>query len=198
MVTGKGSPIADKEDKNALSEELMNEAVIDLERTIEANRNNFEIQQSKLQFEASLKRDMKQKRKAERLRDDEFEFRCFHCDNFICMSSDIKKIQDAHRVCIADNVEERVNFHRSPIPQFEESDMKMDGDTSCGSCQHTLGGVCEYKGIEFPLLKVQNFRLIDRNGKGSHHKKWKGVPCRIQEIDTVDLLKFVNTNSDSD
>ena len=198
MVTGKGSPIADKEEKNALSEKLMNEAVIALERMIEANRNNFEIQQSKLQFDARLKRDMKKKRKEERLRDDEFEFRCFHCDNFICMSSDIKKIKEAHHVCIADDVEERVSFHRSPVPQFEDSDVKMDGETSCNNCQHTLGGVCEYKGIEFPLLKVQHFRLVDRNGKGSHRKKWKLVLCKIQEIDTADLLKFANTNSDSD
>ena len=176
----------------------MNNAVVVLERLIERNRNDFEVQQNKLQLSDKIKRETKAKRKAERLIEGDFEFRCLHCSNFICMSSDIKKIQGCHHVCVADDVNERVTFQRSIMPEFEENDMKMDGATYCNNCLNTLGGVCDYKGIEFPLIKVSLFRLVDANGKGSHTKKWKGAPCKIEEIELEDLRKFANRNNDSD
>lgn len=194
----KGSPIADKEEKNAQSEKLMNDAVLVLEQIIERNRNNFEIRLNKLQTDAKIKRTLKEKKKYERRAEGDFEFRCFNCDQFICMSSDIRKIQGSHHVCVADDVTERVIFQRSPLPEYVENDMKMDGATYCLKCMQSLGGVCDYKGIEFPLMKIQQYRLVDRNGKGSHTKKWKGAPCKVQEIDLVDLLNFVHQNRDSD
>ena len=199
VITGKGSQIADKEEKNAKQEELMNVAVIALEKYITRNRQVFGIQQQKLQFTAKLKRDMKETRRRERLVDGDFELQCYHCSSFICMSSDVKKIQGVHHVCIADDIRERVNFARSPLPQFEESDIKMDGATTCKNCQHPLGGVCDYKSIEFPLFKIRYFRVVDMNGKGSHHKKWKGVSFKVEDIEVNDLLAFARANnSDSD
>ena len=177
----------------------MNKAVIALEDYIARNKDQFEMKLNTLQFSAKHKRDMKQKRRSDRLVHGEFELQCFHCSHFICMSSDVKKIQSVHHVCIADDIRERVNSLRSPIPLFEESDMKMDGETSCRNCERPLGGVCEYKGVEFPLLKIAYFRVVDRNGKGSHHKKWKGVSFFIEEISNEDLLNFARSNnSDSD
>ena len=176
----------------------MNDTVVVLEQLIERNRNSFDMQRYKIQFSEKIKRETKAKKRAERLIDGDFEFRCLHCSNFICMSSDIKKIQGCHHVCVDDDVSERVTFQRSPMPQFEENDLKMDGAIYCNGCLNQLGGVCDYKGVEFPLFKVQLFRIVDRNDKGYHTKKWKGAPCKIEEIELNDLRKFAYRNNDSD
>ena len=197
MITGQGSPIADKEEKNAIAEQLMNDTVVVLEQLADRNRNHFELELNNIQSTDKLKRAAKAKKRAERLMDGDFEFQCFHCSNFICMSSDIKKIQ-CHHVCVDVDVGERVTLQRSPVPEFAENDVKMDGATYCNSCLTPLGGVFDYMGIEFPLIKVQQFRIVDRNGKGYHTKKWKGAPCKIEDVELEDLRKFANRNNDSD
>lgn len=168
----------------------MNDAAVVVDNLIEEDRNNFESHLNDLQKASKIKREMKVKKRAESLVKDEFTFQCFNCSNIICKSSEIRKIQGAHHVCIADTITEKVSWMRDPNPKFKENEMKMDGATECKECDHILGGVCDYKGTEYPLLKIKCFRVVDRNGKGKHYKKWKQAPCMIEEI-SLDRLKKI-------
>ena len=198
MITGEGSPIADKEEKNAIAEKQMNDAADVLDEVIERDRNDFEAELSQLQLSAKLEREMKRRQRDEQLVDGAFEFQCFNCSDFICMSTDIRKVQGAHHVCVDSDVSERVTLRRFLIPSFVDGDMKSGGDVFCNNCRSRLGGVCDYKGIQFPMITIDLFLLMDMHGKLSHKRRWKNAPCKIQEIDLDDLLQFSNQQSNHD
>ena len=122
------------------------------------------------------------------------ELRCFKCNKFICLSSDIRRIKGTQHVVIDEEVQKRITWSRRPDPRFRNDELKFDGYTFCGnsSCKQKLGGVCEYKGTEFPLISISNFLVVDQNNKRSTFKKWKDVNFQVEDYSLEQLQEVID------
>jgi hypothetical protein len=122
------------------------------------------------------------------------ELKCFKCSKFICLSSDIRRIKGTQHVVIDQDVQKRITWTRKPIPKFKNDDLKFDGSTLCGNstCKQKLGGVCEYMGIEFPLIAITYFLVVDENNKGRTFKKWKDVNFDIEDYSLEQFQEIVD------
>ena len=192
VLTEKGSWIVAKEEKNALLEKVMNAIVPELQLYIEDHPNLWEREMREIQEEKKRLADLKEEERLLNMSKDEQEFRCLNCNHFVCFLSDIRKIQDAHHVVIDGGASKRLISFRNPHPRFIDDELKFDGAIFCGDvdCQRELGGVCEYKHTEFPLLKIKYFRVVNRNGQGNTFKQWKKANFDIEAF-TLDDLREV-------
>jgi len=116
----------------------------------------------------------------------EFELKCLNCDKFICMSSNVRRIRDAHHVVVDETLVERVKLVKGPSQTMETQD-QINGKMICQECGGNLGVICIYKNLEFPVLKIENFLIVDRNGRQNTSKKWNKVPFVVQELTITDL-----------
>lgn len=114
--------------------------------------------------------------------------RCQKCSKYICMSNEVRKIQNAHHACICDDIKERVLGQRLPRPQFEDVDLKCAvGKLLCRSCGSDLGNISIYKNAQFPILKIEGLLMEDNMGRRDVKKKWKSVPFLVKEITAEDI-----------
>ncbi|XP_053406754.1 ATP-dependent RNA helicase DHX58-like isoform X2 [Mercenaria mercenaria] len=193
VLTEEGSWIVAKEEKNALLEKVMNIIVPKLQAYIEDHPNLWERELREMQEKLKLQEELKQEQRRANMTNAEQEFRCLNCNHFICFLSDIRKIQGAHHVVVDEEVSERLISFRNPHPRFIDEELKFDGAIFCGNpdCQRELGGVCEYKHAEFPLLKIKNFRVVSRNGVGNTFKQWKKANFEVEPFTLEDLRDVV-------
>lgn len=193
VLTQVGSDIMPREERNAMKEQLMNRAVPELQRYIEDDPNKWEEELYQMQLEAKLKEEAKKKRREAQMKEGDVELKCLNCSAFICFASDIRVIQKAHRIVVNEDVKTRLVLERRPIPKYFEDELKFDGSTYCGAnnCRHELGGVCEYKHTEFPLIKIKNCVVVDRNGKSETFKTWKKANLRLEHFTLDDLREVV-------
>lgn len=105
-------------------------------------------------------------------------FHCIKCDVFACKARHIKKFNSAY---IVPNYES--NLHNAT---FEETSPKMmggglnrNGKTYCKDCNRDWGNRAKNEFGEFPLIKIQSFRV-----KNPSHsfvcKKWKDFPYDLE------------------
>lgn len=193
MITEEGSWIETKEEKNKLLEDVMNAVVPRLQVYIEDHPNLWEQELRQIQEKQKQEEELKEEQRFANMTDGEHQFRCLNCNNFICFLSDIRKIQGSHHVAVNEEVPTRLISVRNPQPKFMDDELKFDGAIYCGNedCQRELGGVCEYKHTEFPLLKIKHFRIVDKNGKGATYKQWKKANFQVQSFTLDDLQEVV-------
>lgn len=189
VVAEQGDKTAEREELNIIREAMMN-------RAIEMLREKFRRDPREclniilgLQKNAKTERDLAAKNKEGFLvRQGEYVLRCQKCSNFICMSNEVRKIQNAHHACICDDIKERVLGQRLPRPQFEDVDLKCAvGKLLCRSCGSDLGNVSIYKNAQFPILKIEGLLMEDNMGRRDVKKKWKSVPFLVKEITAEDI-----------
>jgi hypothetical protein len=199
VLTEEGSWIVAKEEKNALLEKIMNAIVPELQVYIEDHPNLWEKEMREMQEEKKLQEELKEEERRLNMSNDEHEFRCLNCNHFICFLSDIRKIQEAHHVVVDEAVSTRLISFRNPHPRFIDDELKFDGAIFCGNidCQRELGGVCEYRHAEFPLLKIKNFRVVNKNGQGNTYKQWKKANFNIEAFTLDDLRRVVERRRDA-
>lgn len=180
-----------KEEKNADLERLMLIIVPHLQDDIEENPNLWERESLVIQEYNKQMEDLQARAQRCAMVNGPAEIQCSNCSTPVCMTDDVRTIQNAHHIIVNSEFAERLIMLRSQIPEYEEEDLKYDGTSICSNpdCRRELGGVCEYKTLEFPLLKLKCINFIGRNG-GSF-KKWKKVPYFIQEISLDDLREIV-------
>lgn len=172
----------------------MNEIVPHLQAWIEDHQNLWEEELFQRQEKRKQLEELKTQLKEQSMVDGPVEVQCLNCSTFLCMSDDIKKIQNSHHVLVNEEFARRLRMIRSPVPEFEEEDLKYDGAVYCSKpdCQGKLGGVCEYKHLEFPLFKIRYLRFVDRNGRnGRNYKKWKKINFYIEPFTLDDLRQIV-------
>ncbi|XP_060562666.1 antiviral innate immune response receptor RIG-I-like [Ruditapes philippinarum] len=199
VLTEEGSWIVAKEEKNALLEKIMNAIVPELQVYIEDHPNLWEKEMREMQEEKKLQEELKEEERRLNMSNDEHEFRCLNCNHFICFLSDIRKIQEAHHVVVDEAASTRLISYRNPHPRFIDDELKFDGAIFCGNidCQRELGGVCEYRHAEFPLLKIKNFRVVNKNGQGNTYKQWKKANFNIEAFTLDDLRRVVERRRDA-
>ncbi|XP_052790518.1 ATP-dependent RNA helicase DHX58-like [Mya arenaria] len=193
VIAEKGSWILEKEEKNRQCEELMNQIVPHLQVFIEDHLNIWEkelldIQEKMKQAEQRDAEERKMYMAASGAR-----FECVNCSSFICLSDDIRVIKGAHHVIIDEEAKRCVTLKKGGPIFTEPEGAQYGGAVYCANeeCQRELGSVCTYKYSDFPLVALQNFRVVDRFGQGHTFKKWKQVNCRIEEFTFEDLEAVV-------
>lgn len=190
VVASAEKKTAEKEELNMMREARMNEAIDHLQSYIKKHRTQFLEEILNLQMEANIQRELENATKGGRIVGDyEFEMRCGKCNEFICMSMDIKKIQNAHHAVINDEIRQNITTIRCPKPTFEDENLKMGvGKVNCKKCGKNLGNIVIFKKAQFPVLKIENFLISDSRGNTDVYKKWKNAPFIPKELTQEDLL----------
>lgn len=178
---------------NAMLEQLMNRIIPELRQHIEENHLYWNQELRRIQTENKKVEEQSAKKRQANMTDDEQQLRCKNCDKFICMSSDIRRVQLSHHIAVDEDVPNRLIFIRGPSPKYVDEDLKHDGSIKCGdkTCQRKLGGVCEYEKTEFPMIAIEHFRVVNRYGQARTFKKWKFVNFKVTQFTMEDLNRIV-------
>lgn len=189
VVAEQGDKTAEREELNIIREAMMNRAIELLREKFRRERRECLYIILGLQKNAKTERDLAAKNKEGFLvRQGEYVLRCQKCSKYICMSNEVRKIQNAHHACICDDIKERVLGQRLPRPQFEDVDLKCAvGKLLCRSCGSDLGNISIYKNAQFPILKIEGLLMEDNMGRRDVKKKWKSVPFLVKEITAEDI-----------
>ena len=79
------------------------------------------------------------------------------------MSTDMKKIQNAHHAVISEEIGTHITTIRAPKPLFEDDNIKKGvGKVNCKKWGKNLGNIVIYKKAKFP---VENFLISDSHSK---------------------------------
>lgn len=165
-----------------------------LKAFLEDHPNLWDRELLQIQEEAKRLEDLSETARKKNMLDEAVEVQCFNCSQPICTSEDIKTIQNAHHIVVNEDWADKLILLRSPVPLFEEEDLKYDGSAICsnGTCHSKVGGVCEYKHMEFPLLNIKCLRFVNKDGKdGRTYKKWKKINFLIEELSLDHLRQIV-------
>lgn len=189
--------MAEKEELNMIREVMMRKAIIQLQRYIANDPERFRQEIHKFQDEANLDRELKSlgsRRKI--IRTGQFELRCIKCDHFICWSDDVKKIEGSHHVVVDDHLENRVSFARSGSSRYQDETIQFVGKLICKECGGNLGVICIHRTVEFPVLKIENFLIVDTNGRQDTCKKWKSVPFHVAPLTSDDWKTIIKARKE--
>ncbi|XP_060586933.1 antiviral innate immune response receptor RIG-I-like [Ruditapes philippinarum] len=195
VLTEARSWIVGKEQKIEMLEDLINQIVPQLQAKIESDPLAWQQRLTERQkYMKQLEEERNERDRRAKMAQGVKELKCLKCLKFICLSSDIRRIKDTQHVVIDEDVQKRITWTRKPIPKFKNDDLKFDGTTLCGNstCKQKLGGVCEYMGIEFPLIAISYFRVVDENNKGRTFKKWKDVNFDIEDYSLEQFQEIVD------
>jgi len=163
---------------------------------VRQNPKLFEREIKDIQDRASLDRQIStlgQKRRT--LRVGQFTLHCLSCDHYICVSEDVKKIEMAHHVIIDETLDQRVDFTDRQTSQVIDQTTQFCGKMVCKGCGRNLGVICIYKGMDFPVPKIENFLVKDINGRQDMYTKWKKVPFNVSGLETEDLRKILQSKA---
>ena len=182
---------AQREQINQIRENMMNEAI---EAIKDIRQQDFKQQLLQFQMEALRERQstaqanrrLEEMKKAVQRRAGEFELRCMTCDNFATVSSDFRRIKDAHHVVVDRDFFKRVDVVPYSKPRMFDS-MNAAGSIRCSKCGQVWGDKATYKHVTFPLLKIASFVMIDSRERRDSCKRWKDSPFEVQQITLDDL-----------
>ncbi|XP_052268251.1 interferon-induced helicase C domain-containing protein 1-like [Dreissena polymorpha] len=191
VISEEGSWILDKEEENHRCEELMNPIVPHLQAFIDDRVNLWENELLTIQTEMKEERDREKERRRLNMVN-QVQFQCLNCSAFICRSDDIKCIMGVHHIITDPDADERLRLERDAPYFVEPEGLEYGGQVYCAnvSCQLKLGVICtffKYKYIDFPLISLKAFRVVNPDGTGKSYKVWKNVPCKIADFTFDDL-----------
>ncbi|XP_033632690.1 probable ATP-dependent RNA helicase DHX58 [Asterias rubens] len=191
----------EKEFMNQIREKMMFESTQRLQRMPEAE---FLKQIDKLQRENKLERKLKNHGNQSRKHNKKLMqviLICRKCGAEACTADDIRVIEGAHHVVLADFFVERCRFvnvpHSNPHPDIEIRQKIYCGNTR-KSCTQEWGTQMLYKGCLINLITPVNFVMKMPKGPPRMFKKWKDVPFKIADMSMDDLEKACNISSDDD
>ena len=171
----------------------MNIIVPKLQAYIENDPNAWENEKREMQENQRSMEETKEENRIANMTDDDVIFRCLNCSKFICMSSDVRVIQDSHHIVVNEDANERLFSIRGRKPVAFKEDFISRGAIFCGNkqCQSNLGGICEYRRVEFPLIVIKKFLIEDKSGENDYVNQWKKAKFHMKELDLEDLKSVV-------
>ena len=192
VLASEDSDTIRKEELNQIREVMMNRAITSVRDELIRDREAVLKRVREIQHEAKVARDIALKnRKAAQAKLGEFKITCNPCRNFICMSTDIKKIENAHHAAINEDIMENVKVVIS-IPDYEDVNISCGaGKIFCKNCGNPLGNISIYKNAQFCILKCECLIMIDSAGNGITKKRWKQVPFIVPPLTSNDLEKRI-------
>ncbi|XP_053406756.1 antiviral innate immune response receptor RIG-I-like isoform X2 [Mercenaria mercenaria] len=197
VLTKEGSSLIQKEEELEIRERVMDRIIPDLRFYTEMNQHRWTQELKTMQEEKIATEQQRERTILANITPGVKHLHCYNCNSFICLTTDLRRFQLNHHIVIAEDVQKRLIFLRSPDPRYEEEDFKSDGNIMCDKCQVPIGGVFEFKKTEFPLIKIKRVRVIDRSiNKGQVFKIWKKVNFRIEQISSTELERIVLVRDD--
>ena len=191
----KGS--AHKEELNLVREMLMKRAIGKLQQEAKTNREMFSEELSDIQKQNKVDREIEAAMfRGRSLKQEDFVLRCYGCNSFACISSEIKTIEKAHHVILSEDFDEQVTYKPHPKP-VTYGNFKKQEKMHCKKCGHDWGISVIYKTAKFPVVKIESFVIEDSIGGRDVVKKWKNVPFAIMEINQDDMEKKLSMLNDS-
>ncbi|XP_041368222.1 antiviral innate immune response receptor RIG-I-like isoform X2 [Gigantopelta aegis] len=191
----KGS--AQKEELNLVREMLMKRAIQKLQQEVGENSERFGQNLVEIQKKSKVDREIEAAMyKGRTLKQEEFVLRCYGCNAFACISSDIKTIEKVHHAILSSDFDEQVNYKPHPKPVVYGSFKKQE-KMYCKKCGQDWGISVIYKTAKFPIVKIESFILEDSMGARDIVKKWKNVPFATMEINQDDMEKKLSMLNDS-
>ena len=191
-LSQKGNRVSEKEHLNRIREKMMHDALHDI-CNMDAYTFDSKIRelQEKLRHEREMKNAAKQMRKGfQQALGRSYQLRCKKCDEFVCLSQDIRRVQNAHYVNVDDE------FYRQAtvilIRNFVDygGDFIRAGKLVCKACGEDWGMQAIYQSVPIPIIKISNFNVVDMESNTSdRYEQWKKVPFNdsVQPIEARDL-----------
>lgn len=181
-----------KEELNQMREIMMNRAIEKVRAELSTDKEAVLRRVREIQQAEKFARDIALKnRKAAQANLGEFKITCNPCRNFICMSTDIKKIENAHHAAINEDIMENVKVISS-VPDFENDVISCGaGKVFCKKCGNPVGNVSIYKNAQFCILKCECLIMIDSAGNGITKKRWKQAPFMVPPLASSDLERRI-------
>lgn len=173
----------------------MNDAIKKVQEKILHNKDMFMLEVKQIQRGDKRRRDLEKLMKKTVIRTSEFVLRCGKCSTYICMSSDIKKIQDAHHAVINEEVRNCITTSRSNAKRIDSFITIGVGKVKCKNCGQVLGNITIHKSAEFPVLKIDKLIIADSAAKTNVYKRWKSVPFSPEALTEDDLANRLQGQS---
>ena len=193
LVTELGCGAAQRDEINRMREDLMNDAIRRIDRMDMAD---FTRQVRKHQHDAKLTRQLsmlgKQRELAQRNRrqpEGMHRLLCSRCSTLVCISLDIRRVENVHHVVIDEHLKTVASMRRYP-KAAKHGDFDTRGKLNCRKCDKDWGVVAHYNNVLFPVLKLTNFVMEDDNGQRKCYKKWKDVPFHVEELSAEDIQRL--------
>lgn len=192
VLASEDSNTIKKEELNQMREIMMNRAIDRVRAELSTDKEAVLRRVREIQQAEKVARDIALKnRKAAQANLGEFKITCNPCRNFICMSTDIKKIENAHHAAINEDIMENVKVISS-VPDFENDVISCGaGKVFCKKCGNPVGNVSIYKNAQFCILKCECLIMIDSAGNGITKKRWKQAPFMVPPLTPSDLERRI-------
>lgn len=185
-----------KEKDNLASERLMLQAVEEVKAAMKDNPNAFLHSMARWQQkEWKVRRHAESlqllKRRQAEVSGDRFELQCRKCKAKACTSTDLRRLEDCPNAVVGSDFAGRwIRVELDEVDRYKRN-LEKTASVLCKSCSRAWGSLSMYipTGREFPLLKLENFILVNtRTGSVMTKKlKWSAVPFAVEDISEEEL-----------
>uniref|UniRef100_K1QX86 RNA helicase n=1 Tax=Magallana gigas TaxID=29159 RepID=K1QX86_MAGGI len=192
VLASENSKTLKREEGNRIREAMMNRAIDKVRAELSTDEEAVLRRVREIQQAEKVTRDVAIKnRKVAQANFGAFEITCNSCQNMICMSTDIKKIQDNHHAALNEDILENVQVNCAK-PYYEDDLISCGaGKVLCKNCGDSLGNVSVYKKAQFCILKCEKLKMIDKDGNSDSKKKWKKAPFTVPPLTQDDLERRI-------
>ncbi|XP_070210700.1 ATP-dependent RNA helicase DHX58-like isoform X2 [Littorina saxatilis] len=188
----------DKYKGNLASEQLMNKAIVEAQKQIDANENEFLHDMRNWQTSEWNKRKAAADRAKlkRRLLDSSapaYRLLCRKCHCDACMSTDLRLYGPSNRLVIAEDFQDRWKRveRRGKANELFQHNLEKIAKVHCKGCNHDWGCLVRHLPTdeEFAALKLEGFWLLDTitNKKRVEKVKWADAPFNVEEITEEEL-----------
>ena len=185
-----------KEKENMASERLMVQAVEKIKADMTANPNAFlgrmaHWQQKEWQVRRHAEKLQTIKRQSAGVSGERFQFQCRKCKTPACMSTDMRCLEGSPNAVVGSEFTGRwVRVELDEVVHYKRNLEKI-ASVICKNCSRPWGSLNRFipTGREFPLLKLENFIVV--NQKTGHvttkKMKWANAPFCVEDISEEEL-----------
>lgn len=200
VIGGTGTRTIEKEQVNLMREQTMELAIkrIKMMDPKEFADRVLEYQKEILMEWTRLERETKRKGQRSRTtREEACVLRCKKCDHFVCLSTDVRKIQDSHHVVIDLNLLKIVRIKSYPNPD-KHNDFDNIGQLFCKECNKDWGIQGLHKGAKFQILRISAFVVVNPDQSRETFRKWKDVRFGVSALTNDELQAYDQELNDAE
>ncbi|XP_053388614.1 interferon-induced helicase C domain-containing protein 1-like [Mercenaria mercenaria] len=184
-IAEQNADIAENKELNMIQQVMMRKAILQIQEYIQEYPDKFRQEIQNLQQETKLLMSLGFKYESFFRK---HELRCIRCNHFICWSNDVKKFRGSYHAVIDERLSNRVIFDRSDSSRYK--DIQIVGKLFCKRCGESLGVKCCHSLLDFSVLKISHFLIVDENGRQMTCKKWSSAPFQVAPLSSKDSKQW--------
>ncbi|GFR96275.1 dicer-like protein 1, partial [Elysia marginata] len=189
--------VVKRERMNCAREYFMNEALRQISEKSSAQfLEEVNAHQKNLFKDWDLK-EMKDQRKKEEFENVEFKLICCGCHKVSIPSSDLKIINDTHRVSINRSLLNKIKIEPSKEKIMDAitfmGTVRCQGETERGkSCNYRIGKLIKHRDCPFVALGCDKMKFLRTNANRPDLviKRWKDVPYYVEELKLEQFYEY--------